>query len=172
MKDRLTVLLLGIVAVALAGVCVIARQKGAIVLATPGAELQLAGQFGSDILLRSGAQPIAVLARAYRPTSLTLTGEQDGATWQLRSGGPWGRLARINLPRGRTTALEVGPPLQIKPRVEMYPGQVRIGLRLFGRAGEMYQNSILKNNQRVSRPEVRILDEAGTLLASGQFQYG
>jgi len=172
MRDRLTLLLLGVIAVALVSVCFLAQRKGAVVLATPGAELQLAGGFGSGMILRSGVPPVAVRGRAYRPTSLTLTGEQDGSTWQLRSWGPWGQLAQIRLPRGRTTAIEVGPPLQVRPEVEMHPGQVRIALRLFGRAGEMYQNSILKNNRGISGPPVKILDEAGTLLASGQFQYG
>jgi len=172
MRDRLTLLLLGIIAVALVGVCFLAQRKAAVTLATPGAELQLEGGFGRGLILRSGSPPTPVRARAYRPTSLTLTREQDGATWQLRSWGPWGQLARISLPRGRTTTLEVGPPLQIKPQVEVYPGQVRMALGLFGRAGEKYENSILKNHQRIPGPQVKILDEAGTLLASGQFQYG
>lgn len=172
MRDRLTLLSLGVIAVALVGVCFIAREKGAVVLATPGADLQLKSGFGSTMVLRSGPQPVAVPARVYRPTSLTLTGEQNGATWQLRSWGPWGQLARIKVPRGRTTAVEVGPPLQIKPQVEMYPGQVRVGLSLVGRAGEKYENLILRNNQRIPGPPVMIIDQAGTVLSSGQFQFG
>jgi hypothetical protein len=172
MKDRVTLLLLAGIAVALVAVCALARGGGALVLATPGAELHLQSRFGSSMVLRSGSPPAAVRARAYRPTSLTLTAEQGGATWQLHSGGPWGQVARIRVPRGRTTFVAVGPPLQIRPQVEIYPGQVRVGLCLVGRAGEKYENSILKDNRRISGPHVMIVDQAGTMLASGQFQFG
>jgi len=30
----------------------------------------------------------------------------------------------------------------------------------------------LHNNQRIPGPQVKIIDEAGTILASGQFQFG
>ena len=172
MKDKATLLLLGVIAVALTGMCLIARQKGSLLVATPGAELQLQSKLGRGVIVRSGSGPVAVPARAYQPTSLELTCWQGNDTWRLRSQGPWGKLARINVQRGRTTAIELGPPLQIVPQVAVYPGQVRISLGLFGRAGEKYENLIQKNNQRISEPHVRIIDEAGTTLASGRFQFG
>jgi hypothetical protein len=98
--------------------------------------------------------------------------DQNGDTWQLQSHGPWGQLDRLKIEKNRTTALELGPPLRIDPHVGIWLGQVRVALRLFGRAGEMYQNTILKNNQRMAAPKVRIVDAAGMLLTSGQFEYG
>jgi hypothetical protein len=47
-----------------------------------------------------------------------------------------------------------------------------MGLGVFGRVGEKYNNSIQKNDQRIREPQVKILDEAGTVLASGRFQFG
>jgi hypothetical protein len=172
MKDKLALLLLGAIAIALVDIGLLTRETGSLVAVTPGVELQLKGGFGSSFALRSGTEPVAVPARAYKPTALTLVQKQDGDVWQLWSRGPWGQLARIRAERGRTTTIEVGPPLQIKPQVEMYPGQVRVGLCLFGRSGEKYENSILKNEQRISEPQVKIVDEAGTVLASGRFQFG
>ena len=172
MKDRFTLSLLAIITVALVGMCFIASEKGAVVVVTPGAELQLKGGLGSGVVLRSGSEPTAVPARAYRPVSLTLTRNQDGDAWKASSHGPWGKLARIGVERGRTAALELGPPLLIKPQVEIWGGQVRVGLCLFGQAGEKYENVILRNNQRIPEPQVRIIDEAGTVLASGRFQFG
>jgi hypothetical protein len=171
-KDRVTLLLLGLTVASLVGMCFLAREKGAVTVATPGAELQLRSRLGRGMVLRSGAEPVAVPARAYRPVSLTLTGEKDGAVWKASSFGPWGKLDRIKLARGRTTAIELGPPLLIKPQVAVYPGQVRIALDLFGRSGEQYSSSILRNDQRIPGPPVKIIDEAGTVLASGQFQFG
>ena len=124
------------------------------------------------MVLRSGSEPVAVPARAYRPVFLTLVGEQNGEVWKASSWGPWGKLDRIQIARGRTTAIELGPPLRIEPQVAVYGGQVRVALCLFGRAGEKYDNSILRNNQRIPGPPVKIIDEAGTVLASGRFQFG
>jgi hypothetical protein len=172
MRDRFTLSLLGIITVALVGMCFIAREKGTVVIATPGAELQLRGGLGSNVVLRSGSEPTAVPARAYRPASLMLTRNQDGDAWKASSHGPWGKLARIGVERGRTTAIELGPPLLIKPQVEIWGGQVRVSLGLFGQAGEKYENLILRNNQRIQEPQVKIVEEAGTVLASGRFQFG
>jgi hypothetical protein len=172
MRDRLTLLLLGVAAVALVGMCFMAREAGAIAVATPGAQLQLKSAFGSHVSLPSGSEPMAVAARAYQPVALTLSRNQDGDTWTASSRGPWGKLARIGVERGRTTAIEVGPPFSIKPEVAIRPGEVRVSLGLFGRAGEKYENVILRNNQRIPGPQVKIVDDAGTVLSSGQFQYG
>ena len=105
MKDRVAPVLLGVIAVLLVGMCFIAREKGAITVATPGAELQLKSGLGSSMILRSGSEPTAVPARVYIPTSLGLTWEQDGNTWKASSWGPWGKLARIKIEGGRTTAI-------------------------------------------------------------------
>lgn len=172
MRDRLTLLLLGVAAVALVGMCFMARETGAVMVATPGAQLQLKSAFGSHVSLQSGSAPTAVAARAYQPVALTLSRNQDGDTWTASSRGPWGELARIGVERGRTTAIELGPPFSIKPQVDIRHDQVRVGLNLFGRAGEKYENVFLRNNQRIPGPQVKMIDEAGTVLSSGQFQYG
>jgi len=172
MKDRVPLLLLGIIVALLAGMCLLAHEKGAVMVTTPGVELQLKSRLGRGVVLRSASQPVAVPARAYRPIYLTLTGERDGETWKASSWGPWGKLDRVQIARGRATDIELGAPLLIKPEVTVYPGQVRVALRLLGCAGEQYSNAILRNNQRIPGPPVKIIDEAGTVLASGQFQFG
>jgi hypothetical protein len=172
MKDKFALLSVGLIGVALLYTFLLTRATGSLTVATPGVELQLKGGFGSGMVLRCGEEAHVVPARTYRPTTLLVKLDQNGDTWQLQSHGPWGHLGHIKVEKNRTTALELGPPLRIDPHVGIYPGQVRVTLRLVGRAGEMYQNTILKNNQRVAAPNVRIVDEAGMLLASGAFQYG
>lgn len=172
MKNRCTLLLLGIAAVALAGMHRIARQEGYLTVDAPGAILQLKGGFGHYTTLRSGSQRTAVPARVYRPIRLELTRTQDGDTWEMVSGGPWGELGRIEVERGQTAAVELGPPLTIKPLVEVIPGRVFISLRIFGRAGEQYNNLVYRNGRRIETPKVTILSEGGTQLAFGSFAYG
>jgi len=172
MKNRYALLLLGIAGIALAGVYGIARQEGYLALNGPGMTLQLKGGFGHHRTLRSGSQRTAVPARAYRPIRLELTRTQDGDTWQMVSGGPWGKLSRIEVERRGTTGVELGPPLTIKPLVEVLPGHVFVGLQIFGRAGEQYGNLVYRNDRRIEAPKVTILSEGGTTLAFGSFQYG
>lgn len=172
MKNRYALLLLGIAAVALAGIYRTAHQEGYLTLEAPGMMLQLKGGFGQYRTLQSGAQRTAVPARAYRPVRLELTRAQNGDTWHMVSGGPWGKLSRIEVERGETTGVELGPPLTIKPLVEVFPGRVFVGLRICGRAGEQYNNLVYRNDRRIEAPKVRILSEGGTTLASGSFAYG
>jgi hypothetical protein len=147
MRDKVTLLLLGIIAAALVGLCLVAQEKGAVAVATPGAELQLRSRLGGGVVVRSESGPMAVSARTYRPVFLTLAAERNGAVWKAQSWGPWDKLDRIQIARGRTTTIELGPPLRIQPEVAVSRGQVRVALGLFGRAGEKYSNLIEKNNQ-------------------------
>jgi hypothetical protein len=173
MKDRFAFVLLGVVAVVLAGMCFFARrQEGAVTFATPGVELQVKTRFGHGMIWRSGPEPITVPARTYRATILTVAQEQDGAVWRVSSFGPWGRLGRIPVKAGQTTAVELGPPFRIQPQVQVQAGQVWVNFGLFGQAGEEYQNAIWRNGEPVRGAHVKIVDEAGTVWASGRFQYG
>jgi len=81
MKDKLTLVSLGVIAATLLGLGVIVRAKGAILLTAPDAELRLASRFGSGVVVPSGVQPVAAAARVYRPALLTLTDRRDGAVW-------------------------------------------------------------------------------------------
>lgn len=172
MKNRYVLLLFGLVVVLLALSYVRAQQEGYLVVATPGVVLQLKSSIGHRMTLQSGSGPRAVCARACKPTSLELRWQQGDETWQMSSRGPWGQLSRIKIDRGRTTAIELGPPLLVKPEVEIHGRQVSVSPGIFGRSGEKYTNLICKNDRRVKAPEVRIIDEAGTVLSSGPAGYG
>ncbi|MEN6576225.1 MAG: hypothetical protein ABFD90_07770 [Phycisphaerales bacterium] len=172
MKNRYAILVFGVVGIALAGTYLFARQEGYLVIDAPGVTLQLQGAFGHHRTLESRAEPVAVPAHTHRPTSLELRWMRDGDTWQMWSQGPWGELGRIRVQRGQTTTIRLGPPLLVKPNVGILQGQVSVDLRIFGQAGEQYTNLICRNDRRIAAPQVAILDEAGTVLASGAFEYG
>jgi len=65
-----------------------------------------------------------------------------------------------------------GPPFQIKPEARYTGSRVLIDFNIIGKAGEHYRNVVMRNNKRVSAPKVKIIDEAGSVLASGKFEYG
>ena len=144
--------------------------KGYIKIDTPGAEIQLRGRFGTKTISSKG--PVTVGAGLYRTQNLGIKMNQDSETWQIGSRGPWGKLEQIEVKENQTTALKLGPPFLIKPDVNRSGSQVSIGFAIVGQAGEQYQNAVTKNDERVSPPKAKIVDEAGTVLASGNFAYG
>jgi hypothetical protein len=120
----------------------------------------------------SGEGPTKVSARTYRPRHLSIVANQDGQRWALESSGPWGQLARVKVKNGETTVLKPGPPFTIKPTVNRRGSRVNVDFAIFGRAGERYRNVVTKNGRRTSVPTVKVVDEAGDVLASGKFQFG
>ncbi|MHC4146929.1 MAG: hypothetical protein ACYSWW_23605 [Planctomycetota bacterium] len=65
-----------------------------------------------------------------------------------------------------------GPPLLVKADVYSRSRSISIGLTIRGQAGEVYQPGAAKNGRRVASPRFRILDEAGKVVGTGQFEYG
>ena len=50
---------------------------------------------------------------------------------------------------------------------------VRIGLQVLGRMGEVYAPNTLRQGRTVApAPQLEVLDEKGTSLAKGNFEYG
>jgi hypothetical protein len=104
-----------------------------------------------------GGQPAPTL-RATDPT---------GNTWVLNATG-----GQSSVSRSRSGA-KVGPPIIVK--TDVYRTSERsasIGLVLEGQTGERYRPGATKNGTRVSAPALRIVDEAGQVVAQGNFSYG
>ncbi len=148
------------------------RQEGRIKIDTDGVEMQLRSGLFSKIRITSGAEPVTVNARVYRPRLLSIAMKQNGDTWRLNSFGPWGRLAKIRVNNNETTVLKLGPPFTIKSRVAQRGTLVSVGFSVIGQAGEDYGIRVVKNSRRLPAPKVKIVDEAGKVLASGKFAYG
>jgi hypothetical protein len=149
------------------------QPEGFIKIDTAGAELQLRGDRFGTTKTASSSGPVMLSAGTYRPQHLVITTGQNGDRWRIESLGPWGKLEQIEIKENQTTVLEFGSPFTIKPEVsKSSPQQVSIGLSIVGKAGEQYRNLITKNNEPVPPPKVKIVDEAGTVLAAGVFAYG
>ncbi len=148
------------------------RQQGYIKIDTAGVEMQLHGGWFSKTRIASGAEPATVKARVYSAGRMSITAKQDGDTWRINSFGPWGKLAKIKVKENETTVLELGPPLLIKPSIRKSSSLVSIGLSIIGQAGEHYSTTITKNARGLPAPGLKIVDEAGNVLASGKFEYG
>jgi hypothetical protein len=172
MKKQSFLILEVIIAFALGSTLAVAESKSRVLFSTPGAELQLRYLLIKTMTLTSSAQPIEIPARTYAPRRLTLTVKKDDQTWQMTSQGPWGDIARIKVSSGATTPIRCGPPFKVVPKTSVSHGQVSVDFAILGQGGEQYSKTITKNGSRVSAPRVKILDEQGKVLTSGQFTYG
>ena len=148
------------------------QQEGYIRIDGSGAELQLGSGLFSTTKITSGPKPVAVRARAYRPKRLSITMKENNDTWRIDSRGPWGNLSKIKVENDETTVLKLGPPLLIKPKIRQGSSLVSVDFSITGQAGEHYGEGIAKNGRRLAAPGLKIVDEAGKVLASGKFEYG
>ncbi|MHC4573146.1 MAG: hypothetical protein ACYS76_03285 [Planctomycetota bacterium] len=172
MKKRNVWITVAIIAVVGPVFYVYAGREGRIKIDTPGVRMKLRAGWFRTLRLSSTAQPVTVRARAYRPQLLSMTMEQDGDKWQIKSRGPWGKLKKIRVKNNGTTTIKPGPPILVKPRVYPRGSNVFVGLSLVGRAGEYYRAAVAKNGKVLAAPRLQIVDEKGNILASGKFEYG
>ena len=191
MKKRDIWISVAIIAVAVLLLFFSLQKKGLINIDTGGAvaTLRLSNSWLGNATINSAAQPCKVSARLHRPQWLNVLMQQGGDTWRLESRGPWGDLSTIRVKNNETTVLQwgvstirvknnettvlqLGPPFQIKTKTLYTGSKVSIDFNIIGKAGEHYQNVVMQNNKIAPAPKVKIIDEAGNVLASGKFEYG
>mgnify|MGYP001109089363 CR=1 FL=1 len=152
------------------------QQTGYIKIEAPGFEtdLNLSGRWGSKAISLSTSEPVVIRVGTYKPERIVFRLTKASDQWWsiLCRREPWGKLARINVAKGNTTTLKLGPPLEIRTDVQHKNRTVSIGLALVGRAGEHYSPQVLTHNGPLPAPAVTIVDESGQELASGKFEYG
>jgi hypothetical protein len=105
--------------------------------------------------------------------SLTRT-DAAGNAWMLGGRARWGKLGRFRVGPGETFAVQAGAPLvgtaDVGPPKD---GIVEIDYMFLDRDGERYSAQVVVNGAvRQLPPSLRILDESGQVLATGQFEYG
>jgi len=99
----------------------------------------------------------------FRP--LTVTDSNDD-TWRLEllRGQPWSIL--------KNNEQKPGPPLIVTTSMFKKGENLLIGVAIKGQANEKYIGGVKKNGQLQPAPKIKILDQAGKVICSGQFEYG
>lgn len=173
MKRKDILIALGIIAVCLGSLYLYSFTDklvhGYVELDSGGAkaELMLRGSFFSRDFKVTEKEPKLINTRVTRPKYLSISKTQDSNSLSLVSYGPWGHLSGIKINNNQTLKLRVGPPLIIKPTISYRAGIVNIGFRVVGQTEEYYQIPRTRKN-----PKVKIMDENGNILTSGNFAYG
>ena len=147
------------------------QQTGYVKLETPGVTVGLRGLqgvFWKNIQIGPSTDPVKTHVGQYLAPMGSLAMNTGGDKW-LAS---FYDSSIIKVAKGQTTALEFGPPLYVKTEVEPLGRQVSIGLSITGKSSERYNPQLTKNGSSLEAPKLQIVDEAGTVLASGKFEYG
>ena len=174
MKKKDIWISIAIIAAAALTLCLYWQRKGFIKIDAGGAnaELQLHSSWLRKATIISASEPSTISAQVHRPQHLSISMKQDNHTWQIDSRGPWGDLSRIKVKNNETTALRLGPPFLLKPRVNKSGSLLSIDFTIIGQAGEQYENFVRKNNQAMPGAKIKIVDEAGNVLVNDKFKYG
>jgi hypothetical protein len=108
---------------------------------------------------------VSVLPAGGQSSSVSQT-DANGVAWALDQAG--GALLSTE-PNGS----KAGPPILVKADVQKVgEREMSIGLVLEGQAGEQYRPVVKKNGTPISAPRLRIVNEAGQVIAQDSFQYG
>jgi hypothetical protein len=163
-----------IIAAAVLTLCLYLLVKGSVKIDAGGATavMRLSSIWLSKTTITSGPEPCPVGARVHRPERLSISMEQDGHHWQIDSRGPWGNFSKIRVKNNQTTSLKLGPPFLIRPIVDERGSHLSIDFAVIGQAGERYRNFVRKDDQPIADAELKIVDEAGNVLETGEFECG
>ena len=151
------------------------QQTGYVKLETPGVTVNLRGLHGvfwKNLQLGPSTDPVKIHVGQYLALFGNLVMNAGGDKWVASFDGAQDVSSRITITNGRTTTLKFGPPLNVKTKVESAGRQVLIGLSITGQSGERYNPQFMKNGSGLDAPRLKIMDEAGNVLASGKFEYG
>jgi len=171
------IIVIPVIVVVLIGLIVFyySQQTGYVKLATPGVTVGLRGLqgvFWKNLQIGPSTDPVKTHVGQYLALLGSLTMNAGGDKWQTSFYGAQNASLRIIVAKGQTTALEFGPPLNVKTEVKPAGRQVSIGLSITGQSGERYNPKVTKNGKALEAPKLQIVDEAGNVLASGKFEYG
>ena len=93
-------------------------------------------------------------------------------TWKMTCWYGTGTLGDFRIDAGQTTRLDFGPPFTAKVKVTQHNRKVLLGVNFKGAGGEQYHLNIQKNDEVIEAPSFSIAAEDGTILHTGQFEYG
>jgi len=124
--------------------------------------------------------PTSEPASALTPEPAPLPAPSPGPGQQIKfsslaatddSGDTW-TLGLQGVPPVLREDAKPGVPLSVKADVSGGGRSISIGLVIEGQAGEVYEPGAAKNGTRRPAPKFTVLDESGTVLGSGSFEYG
>ncbi|MBN2181712.1 MAG: hypothetical protein JW715_07340 [Sedimentisphaerales bacterium] len=154
------------------------QSTGFIKIDTPGFETDLVirnrktSLFGRKPISLSGNGPFEIKVGSYMPRRIVLRKTETSDKWySLVSNGKWGDLGAIDVSKGQTTEIRLGPPLKIKTEIRHSTRNETISVSIVGRAGEQWNPQVL-TPEGPKTAKLKVINETGDVLAEGRCQYG
>lgn len=124
-------------------------------------------------------QDIPIPIGIYEPFSLTCLAKGKSEFWTIKVAPPnWGKIKEISVKEGEATTLDAGPPFILKTivyKTENGPTgkTIPFTLRIFGKAGELYDlNSFKKGQSQAPQIAFQIIDEKNNILTTNTLPFG
>jgi hypothetical protein len=154
------------------------KATGTLKVSSPGVALEL--KIGEKPAPVPNGKEFPVPAGTYATARITCAAKSTKAPpeiWTIKSTGPFGKLTQIIVAEGQLTDIEAGPPFTLKVSVSNPTATggkpVLIGMTIVGKSNEVYAaNTLLRGQSVAPPPQIKIVDEKGTTLATGNFEYG
>jgi len=151
------------------------KPVGTIKVVSPGVGLEL--KIGEKPAPVPNGKEVPLPPATYTPFRITCGAKGPSEIWTIKSTGPFGELKDIIVAEGQVTNIEAGQPFKIKVSVSNPSGDkaqpALIGMMIVGKSGEVYTaNTLMKGLSIAPKPQFKIVDESGTTLAKGEFEYG
>lgn len=110
---------------------------------------------------------------SYHTVRIRLTrAGKDGVEQSVTGYGEMGALSEFEIASGKTLSLKMGPPLTLKTTVSADQDTLRVSLALMGQGGETYTPMVDYGTRPAGLPTLRVVGESGTVLSSGEFEFG
>ncbi len=161
-----------------------APAMGTLDVGDVGAQLRLVSEAGKTELEGNSGR-WALAPGTYRAETIILSRrDKDGNDWHIfgsakdmadGAGAPStsvAALGRFQIAAGQVTHLKLGPPIILAAPMEVKDGEAKIVLQLTGQGGEKYCAAAVLNENLRGAPNIKISNELGEELESGQFRYG
>ena len=146
---------------------------GTLDLGAPGATLLAYSDYGISPATAGPDGTVRLSAGRYAVLRLTLSkADPSDVVWQLTMTQPSASLESLEIRKGHTHRIPVGPPLVAEVDVQQSERLARLNLMLRGAAGERYVPGVRKGQRRTPPPSFEILGDDDKTLHTGKFEYG
>jgi len=146
---------------------------GTLDLAAPAATLLAYSDYGISAATVGPDGTVQLPAGRYAVLRLTLARtDQAGEAWHLTMTQPPKSLQSVDVRKGQTHRVPVGPPLVAEVDVQQRERLAGLNLMLRGAAGERYVPGVRKGQRRTPPPSFEILGDDDKILHTGKFEYG
>ena len=146
-------------------------KTGLVNVTAPGAILSVSSEPGAYRVLLHG-EPMPLPVGKYDVYTIQIIAwDDEGHQWRMQCLELPEKLRTFEIREGETTLIEIGPPMKAKAVPERDGESIVVNVQVWGAYGERYFPYV-RDGDPGGWTGMKILDEQGKELDSGEFEYG